>query len=447
LLACLSVAIAVARIDPAISIDGNQLMRKEKRLTSDAINPQPSPPAIGLPGEAPGSPVCFRFRPAPTPLHSGIGVHTFMLLRGLAAIFPLTAGCLLFGWRAMGTIGTLIGSCVVAGLIWQRIGQRGAQMRLSHCIWLGMLLALMLPAHLFSGQVIDGQIVWPIIPAAAITAVALSWLLGGLGAERIAPAVAAFLLIFVMFHHMLTPHYVLKLDHIGRGDLLKIDPIAGAQISRDPWVLSPASAGPYEALLRDPVADKLIAYTSAQVQPDRASITMQMLIRDDLPPLEDLITGGQASGIGEGSAIGVIIGGLFLMYRGMIDFRLPLFGTLATMVSLLILPVPVLIADSGAEWHWLAFRQHILGWPTAITFTNYELLASPLLLTLFFFANSPGLRPLTRRGRAVFAIGLGMISAVCQLYFSVAIGPYIALLVIGLLTPTLDRILQPKTLV
>jgi Na+-translocating ferredoxin:NAD+ oxidoreductase RnfD subunit len=370
-----------------------------------------------------------------------------MLLRGLAAIFPLTAGCLLFGWRALGAIGAVIGTCLVAGLIWRRIGQRGAQVRLSHCIWLGMLLALMLPAHLFSNMVIEGQHVWPILPAAALTAVTLSWLLGGLGAERIAPAVAAFLLIFVMFHHMLTPHYVLGLDHIGRGDLLKIDPMAGTQLTRDPWILSPASAGPYDALQRDSVADKLIAYTSAQVAPDRASITLQMLIRDDLPPLEDLITGGQASAIGAGSAIGVIIGGLFLLYRGMIDFRLPLFGTLATIIALLILPVPVLIADSGAEWHWLAFRDHILGWPTDVTFINYELLASPLLLTLFFFANAPGLRPITRRGRAVFAIGLGILSAICQLYFSVAIGPYIALLMVGMLTPTLDRWLQPKTLV
>jgi Na+-translocating ferredoxin:NAD+ oxidoreductase RnfD subunit len=57
------------------------------------------------------------------------------------------------------------------------------------------------------------------------------------------------------------------------------------------------------------------------------------------------------------------------------------------------------------------------------------------------------LRPITRRGRAVFAIGLGILSAICQLYFSVAIGPYIALLMVGMLTPTLDRWLQPKTLV
>ncbi|MGA2583774.1 MAG: RnfABCDGE type electron transport complex subunit D [Tepidisphaeraceae bacterium] len=390
---------------------------------------------------------CPSLRPVPTPLHSGIGVGTFILLNTLAALFPLMAGCLLFGWRAVGVTTVVVFTSILAGMIWRHVGRRGAQVKIGHCVWLGILLSLMLPAHLFTTSTIDGQIPWPILPGGAIACITLSWLLSGLGAERVSPPVATILILFVLFHTILTPRYVLWPDRVGRGDLLRVDTSAQPPIFKDPWIMSPPTVAGPDALQREPVADKLIAYTSAQQRPDRASITLEMLIRDEMPPLEDLIIGGQVGTIGNASAVGVIIGGLFLLYRGMLDFRLPLFGVIAAMITLLILPIPVLITDQGPHWHWLAFREHYLGWPTAITFVNYEIMASPLLLTLFFLANSPAIRPITRRGRTVFSLSLGALAAICQLYFSVAIGPYIALLVIGLLTPMLDRTLRPKTLV
>jgi Na+-translocating ferredoxin:NAD+ oxidoreductase RnfD subunit len=114
---------------------------------------------------------------------------------------------------------------------------------------------------------------------------------------------------------------------------------------------------------------------------------------------------------------------------------------------MLILPIPVSITEAGAQWKWFAFRAHYLGWPTAATFVNYEIFASPLLFTFIYLATMPGLRPITRRGRAIFAVFLGVLSAVFQLYASVAIGPYIALLMTVLLTPTLDRAMRPRPLV
>ena len=78
---------------------------------------------------------------------------------------------------------------------------------------------------------------------------------------------------------------------------------------------------------------------------------------------------------------------------------------------------------------------------------NYEILASPLLLTLIYLATAPGFARSRGAGRAIFAIGLGVLCAVFQLYASVAMGPYIALLVIVLLTPTLDRAMTPRPLV
>jgi Na+-translocating ferredoxin:NAD+ oxidoreductase RnfD subunit len=388
-----------------------------------------------------------RTAPMVAPLHSGIGVGTFIILHVIAAIFPLTAGVFIFGWRTLGTTLTIIAFTLAAAAVWQRIGWRGGQIRLPHCLWAALLLSLMMPAHLFTTQSYRGQIVWPLLPAAGITLAILCWLLGGVGAQRVQPAVVAILFLFALFHEVLTPRYILRADRLFVGDLLKADPTVQPLSVKESWLETKSTNRAYDSVQMEPPADRLLAYTSAQQRPDRSSLTAQMLIRDQMPPLENLIVAGQCAALGSASGIGVIIGGLFLLYRGLIDFRIPLLGVLAAMIALLILPIPVLITDSSTVWHALAFRERYLGWPTAITLVNYEILASPLLLTLFFLANAPGLRPITRRGRAVFAIALGVLAAVMQLYISATVGPYVALMIVSLLTPTLDRWLRPRTLV
>jgi Na+-translocating ferredoxin:NAD+ oxidoreductase RnfD subunit len=387
-----------------------------------------------------------QMAPVHSPLHSGIRVPMFLSIEIVATLFPLLAGFALFGWRAIGTTAIVVVSALGATLALRRIGWRGRQIRLWHCVWLAILVSLMLPAHLFTRQTLNGQIVWPILPAAGITVAILIWLLGGLGTQRVPPSVVTVLLLFVLFHEFLTPQFVLRVDRMFAGDLLDVDPSPEQVSAQQPWYQRTPSPG-FDSLHRSPVSDVLLAYTSSQQRPDRTSVTMQMMLRDQMPPLENLIVGGQSSSIGNGSAIFVIIGGLFLLYEGLIDFRIPLLGTLAAMVALLALPTPIFITEAGAQWRWLAFRGHYLGWATALTFVNYEIFASPLLFTLFYLATAPGLRPITRRGRAIFAILLGLLSAVFQMYASVAIGPYIALLITALLTPTLDRAIRPRTLV
>jgi Na+-translocating ferredoxin:NAD+ oxidoreductase subunit D len=382
----------------------------------------------------------------PSPLHSGICVPMFLSIQIIAVLFPLTAGVAVYGWRALGTVAVVVTSAMGAMSVLRLVGWRGRQVRMSHCLWLSLIVAIMLPPHLLTTLPVAGQIVWPILPAAGITLALLSWLLGGLGTQRIPPTVVTVLLLFVLFHSLLTPRYVLRCDRLFVGDLLNADPTPEELSDQNPWYSRPPPTG-YDSLSREPVGDKLLAYTSSQQRPERASLTVQMLLRDQMPPLENLVVAGQSNVIGCASAAAIIAGGLFLLFQGLIDFRIPLLGVLSATVALLSFPIPVYITEAGAQWRWFAFRSHYLGWGTAVTFVNYEILASPLLFTLFYLATAPGLRPITRRGRAVFAIGLGLLCAIFQLYASVEMGPYIALLVIVLLTPTLDRAMTPRPLV
>jgi electron transport complex protein RnfD len=174
---------------------------------------------------------------------------------------------------------------------------------------------------------------------------------------------------------------------------------------------------------------------------------LDALLRDRMPPLEDLIIGGQPAPIGCGSAIAIIIGGLFLLYRGMIDFRVPLFIFITALVALLLLPAPVVLKENEAVFRWMPMHVSDVGWQMGLTLANYELMAGPLTMVAFFFATSPSIRPMNRRARVAFASLVGVLTAIFQLYVSIAIGAYLALLATSLVTPQLDKWFKPRTLV
>jgi Na+-translocating ferredoxin:NAD+ oxidoreductase RnfD subunit len=314
-------------------------------------------------------------------------------------------------------------------------------------LWLALLLALMLPATLASRIVLEPNAYWPILPLAGLLLVMFGWVLGGLGAGRIHPVVVTYLVLVVLYggNGMLTPRNVLQRNSVGRGDLMDAGRAAPAPVAQDAWVKRPLAPN-HAAVAVVPASQFLSEYTNGQVSPDRVWLSLEGLVRDRLPPVEDLIIGATPGPIGASSAIAVIVGGLLLLYRGLIDFRVPLLIAVSAMVALLVLPVPVVITDHP-EWRWLVGHVRGVGWSLGFTFVNYELVASPLLFMAFFLATSPSIRPLTRRGRAIYAVMIGVLAAVFQLYVSVAYGPYLALMSASLLTPTIDKWLRPRALV
>jgi electron transport complex protein RnfD len=383
-------------------------------------------------------------------LHSGMTVGRYFGMHFLGALFPLTAGLMLYGWRAAAVVGAVVLSALAAAGLWRHIGPRGRQIHFAHVLWLALLLAMMLPAHLATAVPLVRRDAawppWPLLVAAGVTLVTILWLFGGSGAIYVHPVLVTFLLLFIGFRQDLTPNWVLGRDHLVAGDVLRAPAEIPANVSPDPWLRRTAELK-QNALRADPPALWLTDYTTGRLRPERGQMPLHELLRDRMPPLEDLIVGGQPAPIGVGSGIAVIIGGLFLLYRGLIDFRIPLLAPLFAFVALLVLPVPTVVRDTGAHWRWLALREPDVRWDTAVTFVNYEMMAGPLLFVSFFLATSPSLRPLSRRSRAIYAATLGVLSAAGQLYIAVSIGPYVALMLTSLLSPLLDRCFKPRPLV
>jgi Na+-translocating ferredoxin:NAD+ oxidoreductase RnfD subunit len=374
----------------------------------------------------------------------GMGVGGFYFTHFLGAIFPITAGIALYGWHAAAVTLAVVASAAGAVWFWRGIGPRGRMLHYPQALWMGLLLALMLPAHL-AGDTNNGSMLWPILPVAGLVLVILLWLLGGLGGGHVHPVVATYLLMVICFGGALVPHRVLNRSHLLTGELFHTGPADARMLQNEPWIGRRNS--PSDADYLEPTAERLTRYTSGrQTVRARKWMDIQGLLRDSMPPLEDFIIAGQPGPVGISSVIAVIIGGLFLLYRGIIDFRVPLLTCLTAYVALLFLPIPAVI-DNGPQWRWAAFGTPANGWSIGLTFVNYEMMASPLIFVAFFLATSATVRPMTRRGRTVFAILLGLACAASQLYLSVSFGPYLALLLVSWITAPLDRVFRVKPLV
>lgn len=381
-------------------------------------------------------------------IHSGLGTSRYVIVHITGMVFPATAGLLLFGWRALGVMAVVMLSALAATQAWRRIGSRGAQLDPMNAVWLAGLLSLTLPAHLFRGNDpgLDQLMVWPVLVVAGVLLVMIMWLLAAVGAGRVHPVVLTQMLLLICFGPLMAPREALQWGRVFWGDVLDSAPVQGTIIR--PW----SAAEPLEshdAIRTVPAAQILEQFTSpwrGQLV-DRSRVSLDALLRSWMPPLEDLLTGGQPAPVGLGSAICVIVGGLYLLYRGVIDARVPLFMISTAAIAMLILPIPVVGADHHVEWWWLAARSPDVGWPLGMTLVNYEILAGPLLFTAFFLASAPMVRPIARRARVVYAIFLGLLAAVMQLYVSVMVGAYLAVFIGALFAPTIDRWFKPRTLV
>lgn len=397
------------------------------------------PVMLHPPGDVP-------LRPGALLTHSGVSIYRFIGMHMTAALLPLSAGLLLYGWRALISILLVVGSTAAGIALWRRVGIRGKNLRYSHALWLGLLLSFTLPPHLLTvahPYQNETVVTWPLLPAAGLVLAACIWLLGDIASGRVHPVLVAHLLLAGGFHHYMAPQYILQINKLFVGDVLD----AGAQPVRlnGPWIHARPVNGQHAVRIA-PASSQLTFYSTGMSRPDRGYLTLDSLLRDRMPDLEDLIIAGHPSPIGTGSAVAIIVGGLFLLYRGLIDFRIPVLILITAWVCMMILPIPVTIQENARDWQWMVWRQLGVGIPTAVTFVNYEIMAGPMVFMAFFLATSPAVRPMSRRARIVYAILIGFFCAIAQLYISVALGSYLALLVVSLLTPTFDKWLKPRTL-
>ncbi|MCK4850463.1 MAG: RnfABCDGE type electron transport complex subunit D, partial [Phycisphaerae bacterium] len=176
-----------------------------------------------------------------------------------------------------------------------------------------------------------------------------------------------------------------------------------------------------------------------------------------LPPLADTVVGCTGGGLGETSVVAILLGGIFLIYRGYVRWQLPVSFLFAAAVSAALLPMP--LGPSG-ELVWFpalsgmsqAGAANGLGdwWrllAVGLSYVSFHLCSGGLMLAAFFLANDMATRPIRLSGQIIFGLGAGVLTIVARIYGGWAMAPlgaYSALLVMNTLTPLIDWLTRPK---
>lgn len=138
--------------------------------------------------------------------------------------------------------------------------------------------------------------------------------------------------------------------------------------------------------------------------------------------LMDMFVGTTAGTIGETSAIAILIGGLYLTVKKIIDIRIPLayLGTFSVFI--------LLLGKSTFDVNYLAM----------------QLCGGGILLGAFFMATDYVTSPITHKGRIIFGICLGILTGIFRIYGPNAEGVSFAIIFCNLLVPLIDKISVPK---
>lgn len=296
----------------------------------------------------------------------------------VAALLPAAVfGVYIFGVSAAFTIGLCIASAVLSEYIIQRWQGKCITIKDGSAVITGLLLAMNVPANL----------PWYMCVSGSVVAIAIAkHTMGGLGYNIFNPAL------------------------IGRSFLLVSWPLAMTT-----W---PAATGS----LMNKSVDALTAATPLGLM-KWPGIKGLLDIYGSRPELyKALFFGIHGGSLGETSAVLIILGGLFLIYRGYIKWQMPL--TMIVTVAML-------------TWIF-GGRGFFNGEPIV------NILTGGLLLGAFFMATDMVTIPITIRGQVIFACGAGCIIALIRLKGGYPEGVCYGILIMNALTPLIDRLVSPR---
>jgi len=132
----------------------------------------------------------------------------------------------------------------------------------------------------------------------------------------------------------------------------------------------------------------------------------------------DLFIGHIGGSLGETSALAILLGAAYLIYKGYINWRIPV-GILGT--------VAALTAVFGHD-------------------PIFHLFSGGLLIGAFFMATDMVTSPVTKKGRWIFGFGVGLLVVLIRLWGGYPEGVMYAILLMNTGVPLIDRYTRPRSL-
>ena len=135
----------------------------------------------------------------------------------------------------------------------------------------------------------------------------------------------------------------------------------------------------------------------------------------------DMFLGKTGGSLGEISAAMLILGGLYLIWRKVINWQTPV-AYIATVAVL-----SFLFPKAGSSLEWML----------------YSVFGGGLMLGAFFMATDYATSPVTKKGQLVFGIGCGLFTVLIRYFGSYNEGVCYSIMVMNLFVPLIDKYTKP----
>ena len=274
----------------------------------------------------------------------------------LAALAPAgLAGIYFFGLRAAAVMAVCVASCKISEYIWQRLAKQTVTVGDLSAAVTGLLLAYNLPPSIPF---------WMAAVGSVFAIIVVKQFFGGIGCNIVNPALA------------------------GRAFMVSSWPV-----SMTSWTVDGVSGATPLAMIKE------------------GSIA-------DLPGIYDVFIGNIGGCIGETSAAALLIGFAILLYKGIINWHIPVvyIGTVAALTAALGRPAGPL----------------------------YEVITGGLFQGAIFMATDYTTSPMTKKGQVIFAFGCGLLTTLIRVFGGYPEGVSYSILIMNLTVPLIDKFARPR---
>ena len=349
----------------------------------------------------------------------------FLWTINLVLLLPLCGGLVFFGFRALMVVIVTLLTALATARLFSAITGRSGPYGFAHTVMTGLLVAMIFPAICQWYVPVGGAIIATILGSRQV------WRVRYL----VQPAIAARVVM-----QMVTPSQfsndswpVLVPSRVIIGDVAK----ARAGISGADWSSHSASGNSDAVWIERPfdmLRETLVQSSAAGAGQDINDPLIQA-VTEPLPPISDALLGAVGGCIGETSAIALIVALLYLIYRGFARWQLPGLFLLSAVLAAAFLPLRIHPAHSGWQWGPLWAE----GIDVGVAYLSYLIAGGELLVLALILAADPICTPVSRNGAALFAVTAGVLALVMSLYLVGSAGGYIALTIMYLAVPLIDR--------
>ncbi|MFH2143156.1 MAG: RnfABCDGE type electron transport complex subunit D [Bacteroidota bacterium] len=137
----------------------------------------------------------------------------------------------------------------------------------------------------------------------------------------------------------------------------------------------------------------------------------------------DWFIGGMGGSLGEISAAALLLGGLYMLFRKIITWHIPIsiFGTIAIFTGILHLANPEQYADP-----------------------LFHLLTGGVMLGAIFMATDMVTSPMSGKGMLIFGVGIGVITVLIRIFGAYPEGVSFAILIMNGFVPLINKGFKPK---